>query len=260
MNTLSPQQQAKSSTSSTLADQFALAAASARNSTAVHHVICQVWRANREGLLADEDAQRIAETATGRRAALATRTAFTPPPVAPPKRKRHCTSPDREKSRLTARKWAAGRHVPATIAQHFPTTELAALAFVCERLRAQQVCTTYIDRIAAETGGSRTTVKRMQREAVRLGILDVQERRIPGRKNETNVITARALDLIAWLHWVPIGGQQRPTTRNYEKTPSVKVTTPAPKQHAIVLDKPFSELTRQERADLLRRTIGKLCA
>lgn len=256
----SSQLRQESSPAPTLTEQFSTAAASARNSNAVHEVIRQVWRANAEGLVTDDDAQRIAEEASTRRASLAARTAFPAPPIARPKPKRHCRSPDREKSRLRARMLAAGRYAPATIAQHFTTTENAALAIVCQEIRAKQACTLPIDAIAARSGGSRTTVKRMFREADRLGLLDIKERRIPGRKSDTNVIRAQALELKAWLHWESIGVQKRTTTETPIKTLSASLTKAAPKAPSITLEKPFGELTRQERADLLRRTIGKIVA
>jgi hypothetical protein len=57
--------------------------------------------------------------------------------------------------------------------------------------------------LGALAGCSRTVVQGALRMARRLGVLIVKERRIPGRKSLTNVVTVAAKD---WLAWLRLGG------------------------------------------------------
>ena len=79
--------------------------------------------------------------------------------------------------------------VPAKIAAHFTMAELAVLTVVARQCQRTGVCVLHIDAVAALAGVSRTTVKRAIRQARLLGLFLVKERRIPGRKSLTNVIT-----------------------------------------------------------------------
>lgn len=256
----SSQPRQESSPALTLAEQFSTAAASARNSNAVHDIITKVWGAYAEGLLDEHEAQRAVEQATARKAAIAERSRPNQPFTNPPPKKLHCKSPDRERSNQRARRLAASRDVPDTIRQHYPTGENAALAIIAFEIRQRQVCTLPNDQIAARAGVSRSTVQRALRQSQRLGHLSIKERRIPGRKNDTNIVRIISLEWNAYLHWQTIGCQKRSTTETPLKTRSASLTKEAPKAPSITLEKPFGELTRQERADLLRRMIGKSVA
>jgi hypothetical protein len=101
--------------------------------------------------------------------------------------------------------------VPARLAYHFTPGELAVLSVVGRQCREHGACSLPVDAIAALAGVCRTTVKRAMRQARLLGLILVKERRIPGRKSLTNVITVASSEWSAWLR-LGIGGQKRPST------------------------------------------------
>ena len=59
-----------------------------------------------------------------------------------------------------------------------------------------------VDAIAALAGCSRSTVKNAMRQARLIGLVLVKERRIPGRKSLTNIVTIVSKD---WLGWLKLG-------------------------------------------------------
>jgi len=56
-------------------------------------------------------------------------------------------------------------------------------------MSARGACVLPVDAIAALAGCSRTSVKNALRQAKLLGLILVKERRIPGRKSLTNIVT-----------------------------------------------------------------------
>jgi hypothetical protein len=64
-------------------------------------------------------------------------------------------------------------------------------------------CSLPIDMIGALAGVCRTLVQNALRAARRLGVILVKERRIPGRKSLTNVVTIASKE---WSGWLRIGG------------------------------------------------------
>ncbi len=85
-----------------------------------------------------------------------------------------------------------------------------------------------IDELAARSGTSRSTVKRALRAASDRSLLTVTERRRPGRKSDTNVITIRSREWAAWLDRRPrrqngrIGVQDRTATDTYRFSKGLK--------------------------------------
>jgi hypothetical protein len=199
-----------------LADQFTAAAAAARNTHAVDEVARLTWRAHSEGQLTDAEAEAVSVSLQARRAVFATRRR-TASPLRPalglPRASRNPRSPDRRASLERRRRQAMSGVVPAKIAAHFTMAELAVLTVVARQCQRTGVCVLHIDAVAALAGVSRTTVKRALRQARLLGLFLVKERRIPGRKSLTNVITVISKEWTAWLR-LRIGGQMRPTPNN----------------------------------------------
>jgi Bacterial regulatory proteins, gntR family len=75
-------------------------------------------------------------------------------------------------------------------------------------------CSLPIDAIAALAGVGRTTVKNALRAAKTEGLVLVKERRIPGRKSLTNVVTVISRDWLGWLRVGRVGGKKTPTTED----------------------------------------------
>jgi len=102
--------------------------------------------------------------------------------------------------------------VPARIAASFTMAELAVLTVIARQVQRTGVCVLPIDAIAALAGCSRTTVKNALRQAKLLGMIHVKERRIPGRKSLTNIVSIVSKE---WLGWLKLGvGVKRLTTSN----------------------------------------------
>jgi hypothetical protein len=76
--------------------------------------------------------------------------------------------------------------MPPAIASRFTTGEAAALAVIAREVQRAGRCELYIDAIAAMAGVCRAIVQNGVREAARLGLVKVTERRIPGRKSLTS--------------------------------------------------------------------------
>jgi hypothetical protein len=60
-------------------------------------------------------------------------------------------------------------------------------------------CTLVLDHIAALAGVSRATVKRALREAQRLSLVRIEERRLSAWRNAPNVVTIVSSEWSAWL-------------------------------------------------------------
>jgi len=104
--------------------------------------------------------------------------------------------------------------VPARIAASFTTAELAVLTVIGRQCQRTGVCVLPVAAIAALAGCSRTSVKNAMRQARLLGLILVKERRIPGRKSLTNIVTIVSKE---WLGWVKLGGgvKRLTTTDNH---------------------------------------------
>ncbi len=103
--------------------------------------------------------------------------------------------------------------MPAKIAASFTVGEVAVLTVIARQCQRGGTCNLAIDAIAALAGVTRTVVKTAMREARRLGLILVRERRIPGRKSLTNVVTVISKDWAGWLKL--IGGRKTPSTDSH---------------------------------------------
>jgi hypothetical protein len=184
-----------------LADQFNAAVSAARNSRALDEVGRLLWRAHGESHLDDIAAQAISEALQARRATFATGRINHPgAPKGPATgQRRPPRSPDRRASIERRRRQAASGAMPPALAAHFTPGEQATLAVVAREAQAHQVCVLPIDAIAALAGVGRSTVKNAVREARRLGLIEVRERRIPGRKSLPNVVKVISTEWLGWL-------------------------------------------------------------
>jgi hypothetical protein len=76
--------------------------------------------------------------------------------------------------------------MPPALAARFTQAEMAVFRIVSDEVRHHGVCALHIDAIAARAGTCRTTVKNALREARRLGLITVEERRRRGQKSLTS--------------------------------------------------------------------------
>jgi len=85
---------------------------------------------------------------------------------------------------------------------------------VSDEIRQHGTCFCTIAEIAARAGTSRTKVQDAIRQAARLGLLTVQERRREGQKNLPNVIRVVSRE---WLQWLRIGYRKIDPTANKQE-------------------------------------------
>jgi hypothetical protein len=115
--------------------------------------------------------------------------------------------------------------MPPALACKFTVGELAVLRIVGDEVRQHGHCDRCVDEIAARAGVCRSMVKNAIREAARLGLLTVQERRREGRRNLPNVVRIVAKE---WTTWLARGG--RSTRSAAEPLIGVKKITPTDSQ------------------------------
>jgi hypothetical protein len=189
-----------------LAEQFTAAAAAARNTHAVDEVARLTWRAHAENQLDDAEAEAIGEALQARRKAFGQGRGL--PPTKPAlglrrQSRREPRSPDRQASIERRRRQAMSGVVPAKIAASFTMGELAVLTIIARQCQRSGVCTLPVDAIAALAGVCRRTVQCALRQARLVGLVLVKERRVPGRRSGTNIVTVISKD---WLGWLRLGG------------------------------------------------------
>jgi hypothetical protein len=173
-----------------------------------------IWRIHWPGELSDNDAQFLAGAIEKRKpqhrpvtmkavGALQGRISrFTP--------RQRPRSPDRKASRDRRRTLGSSSSMPPALRALFTEGQRAVLAIVCGEVKHHGTCELPYDKIAALAGVCRTTVQTTMHEARRLGLANVAERSLPGRKNLTNVIRIMSREWLAWLKRGPTA--HRPPT------------------------------------------------
>ena len=97
------------------------------------------------------------------------------------------------------RSWAAAGRLPPRLAARFTLAEVAVLAVVAAEVARHGACTLTIGHIAALAGVSKQTVRNALHEAVRLGLVRVEERRLTAWRNAPNRVTITSPEWNAWL-------------------------------------------------------------
>ncbi len=105
---------------------------------------------------------------------------------------------------LPHRHLAASGPMPPALACKFTVSELAVLRIVGDEVRQHRHCDCRVDEIAARAGVCRRMVQNALREAARLGLLTIEERRREGRRNLPNVVRIVWRE---WTSWLTRGGQ-----------------------------------------------------
>jgi hypothetical protein len=205
-------------------NQMAAAIDGARTLTRLDHLSRSIWQALAAGAVADDDAQVLAERLHARRGVL--RGEIKPvgippgrPSIFPPRRPQR--TPQRPVAIARRRHLAASGPMPPALACKFTVSELAVLRIVGDEVRLHGHCDRCVDEIAARAGVCRSMVKNAIREAARLGLLTVQERRREGRRNLPNVVRIVSKE---WTSWLARGG--RPSRPAAEPLIGVKKITP----------------------------------
>jgi len=168
-----------------------------------------IWRGFSEGVIGDDEAQRLADRIHTRRALYsATAAAGAPyrPPAGPTGRnsifgppRRPQRPPSRPQAIERRRRIAASGAMPPAIAARFTVAEQAVLAIVAAEVRHRGRCDQCLDAIAAKAGCSRSSAKNAIRLAARLAMIRVTLRPRRGQKNLPNVIEIVSQEWQTWL-------------------------------------------------------------
>jgi hypothetical protein len=192
-------------------DQMAAGIDGARALTRLDHLSRSIWQGLSAGAVGDEDAQALAERLHARRGVL--RGEIKPvgiPPgrasIFPPRRLQR--APQRPVAIARRRHLAASGPLPPSLACRFTVGELAVLRIVGYEVRRHGHCDRCVDELAARAGVCRRLVQNALREAARLGLVTVEERRREGRRNLPNLIRVVSRE---WLTWLSRRGRAAPS-------------------------------------------------
>jgi hypothetical protein len=106
--------------------------------------------------------------------------------------------------------------MPPALAALFTTGELAVLRIVADEVREKGRCNPTYGELAARAGVCRRTALNTLRRAGRLGLLHIEVRPRPGRKNLTNVVTILSRE---WKAWIERGGRGSGARNDSSKSP-----------------------------------------
>lgn len=118
---------------------------------------------------------------------------------AEPRRSRAGSRPRTDASMARRRRWAASGRLPPAIAARFTLAEQAVLGLVAAETVRRKDCRLAVGHLAAIVGVAETTVRNAIREARKLGLVTVEERRVTGFRNDTNVVRVVSAEWTAWL-------------------------------------------------------------
>src|SRR5689334_7947303 len=183
-------------------DQMAAAIDGARTLTRLDHLSRSIWQSLAAGAVADDDAQALAERLHARRSVLR---GEIKPVGLPPGRpslfplRRLQRPPQRPVAIARRRHLAASGPMPPALACKFTVSELAVLRIIGDEVRQHGQCDRCVDELAARAGVCRRMVQNAIREAARLGLLTIEERRREGRRNLPNVVRIVENEWMLWL-------------------------------------------------------------
>src|SRR4051794_8373797 len=189
-------------------DQMAAAIDGARTLTRLDHLSRSIWQGFAAGAVGDDDAQALAERLHARRNVLRGDLKpvglFNPDNrrIFPPRRLQR--APKRPVAIARRRHLAASGPMPPSLACKFTVSELAVLRIIGDEVRQHGQCDRSIDELAARAGVCRRMVQNAVREAARLGLLTVEERRREGRRNLPNMVRIVSKE---WTTWLARGGR-----------------------------------------------------
>ncbi|WP_188913651.1 hypothetical protein, partial [Aureimonas endophytica] len=182
-----------------LANHVAAAIDGARPSQ-LDEIARTLWKAHAAGLVTAEEAQELAEAIEARRAL-----GKASQSVQKPEQRRVGSRPRSAASLERRRRWVAAGMLPPGVAALFTAGESAVLSVIAIEVQRRGRCELFLAAIAATAGVSVSTVKNAMREARRLGLIEVRERRMSWTRNASNVVTIVAPE---WKTWLRMGARR----------------------------------------------------
>ena len=168
-------------------------AAEAAPLSKLDEVSSALWKAFAAGGLTEADAGEISGLIEARKAC---RAAGIEGPAAP---RRVGSRPRTDASMERRRRWAAAGRLPPQLASRFTLAEVAVLAVVTVETVKRGDCRLCLDHVAAIAGVSRSTVRAALRQARKLGLLTIEERRASAWRNLPNVVRIVSPEWRAWM-------------------------------------------------------------
>ena len=167
-------------------------------------VTVALWRAYGEGRVTEAEAEALSGLIEARQVKSATLAGLpltdTPQdPQSSPRRPGVGSRPRTGASMERRRRWASSGRLPPAIAARFTLAEQGVLSLVAAEVARRKDCRLAVGNLAAIVGVAETTVRNAIREAVKLGLVTVEERRITGFRNDTNIVRIVSPEWTAWL-------------------------------------------------------------
>ena len=175
-------------------------------------VTALLWRAYGDGTVTEAEAEALSGLIEARTDAPAARrlppgSQPSPEVESPPPSQDRAGAPRRsvgsrprtDASLERRRRWAASGRLPPGLAARFTLAEQAVLALVAAEVVRRKDCRLAVGHLAAIVGVAETTVRNAVREAVKLGLITVEERRLTGFRNDTNIVRIVSPEWQAWL-------------------------------------------------------------
>ena len=176
-------------------------------------VAALLWRAYGAGQVSEAEAEVLSVLIDSRKASgmtfAAERSANDSGPAAGPPgspRTGVGSRPRTDASMERRRRWAASGRLPPAIAARFTLAEQAVLSLVAAETARRGDCRLAVGHLAALVGVAETTVRNAVREARKLGLVTVEERRATGWRNDTNIVRIVSAEWTAWLRLARRGG------------------------------------------------------
>ncbi|TXM91267.1 helix-turn-helix domain-containing protein [Methylobacterium sp. WL116] len=162
-------------------------------------VASALWKAFGEGHLSEAEAEALSELIEARQLSGTERSAEQVENRTGSLRSRAGTRPRTDASMERRRRWAASGRLPPGLAARFTLAEQAVLSLVAAETTRRGDCRLAVGHLAAIVGVAETTVRNAIREARKLGLVTVEERRMTGFRNDTNVVRVVSAEWTAWL-------------------------------------------------------------
>lgn len=171
-------------------------------------VAAALWKAFAEGHVSEAEAEALSALIETRQASRSPAPMIPAGPIGPdafqdraksPRTGRSGSRPRTDASMERRRRWAASGRMPPAIATRFTLAEQAVLSLVAAETCRRKDCRLSVGGMAAIAGVSETTVRNAIREAVKLGLLTVEERQITGWRNDTNIVRLISTEWTSWL-------------------------------------------------------------
>ena len=162
-------------------------------------VTALLWHAYGEGQVTEAEAETLSALIDARQVK-GVHSANTPKDCqSGPRRASAGSRPRTDASMERRRRWAASGRLPPGLAARFTLAEQSVLALVAAETARRGDCRLAVPHLAAIAGVAETTVRNAIREARKLGLVTVEERKVTGWRNLPNVVRIVSPEWAAWL-------------------------------------------------------------